>query len=350
MIAIILVNWNGTDDTLECLESLMYLNHGDFRIIVVDNDSKVCPRPALEFWAEHGLVNMPEHPIWQTALSGPRRHTPSIRTMDIEEHWSSEPLVSLVKMGWNSGFSHANNAGIRATFNDPAITHFWLLNNDTIVPPDCLDALLAYSSTNSNSRIIGSTLVYYHHDDVVQGVGGAYDLAIARTRQLCNKFSLAELPSSEIIEPQMDFVIGASMFLPRSFIEDVGLMDDRYFLYFEELDWARRLRSTDRLGWARDSIVYHKEGASIGTDSMGRNSATAVYYYNRGLPLFYAKHHPWRMWVVAAKFIFNILRYCVRGDRELALAAWRGAKSGLTAIACGNGAVTSESGPPHLSG
>lgn len=348
MIVIAIVNWNGDDDTVECLESLMRLDHDEFRVIICDNGSRVPLGPRLREWAAAASSGPYEHMLWREDLGVARRHRPTLNVVTPQDRWDPDALVTLVEIGWNSGFAHANNQAIKMALSVPETTHIWLLNNDTIVRPDTLANLARRAAEDTKPSIIGSTLAYYHRPDMVQGLGGHYDVPIARTVQIGNKISVADLPATAEVEARLNFVIGASMLLSRSFIETAGLMEERYFLYFEEFDWALRAGGPGRLGWARDSIVYHKEGASIGTDSLGGDSEVAVFYLNRGLPLFYWKHFRLLMPMVCLKIAFNYLRLVRRGEHQLARAVLNGAKSGLSALMRGTGAVTPTSGPPHL--
>ena len=95
---------------------------------------------------------------------------------------------------------------------------------------------------------------------------------------------------------QMDFVIGASMLASRPFLENVGLMEESYFLYFEELDWAMRAKGKFKLGYARESVIYHKEGATIGsTDRMKRSLVSDKYLSRTAEYLFTRRFLPWAL-------------------------------------------------------
>ena len=326
----------------------MRLRTENFRVLVMDNGSTQSPVDAVKSWAANGLEKAPLHPSWRHDLAGPRTHEATWQHISAAEPWDDEFLVTLVEIGWNSGFAHANNVGMKLALDNPDVDQIWLLNNDTIVLPDTLNELVQLAESDSRYALIGSTLVYYHHGDLVQAIGASYNLLTARVEQIANKTKISEIAPPEMIEPRIDFVVGASMFATRAFVESVGLLDDKYFLYFEELDWAKRLRPDQKLGWSPASIVYHKEGASIGTDSMKRNSPVAVFYANRGLPIFYAKWHPALFPVVVLKIIFNILRFALRGDFSSLKACWKGALSGLSAIFSRSSETTATKGPPHL--
>ena len=350
MIVIIIVNWNGIDDTLECLESLMRLRTENFRVLVMDNGSTQSPVDAVKSWAANGLEKAPLHPSWRHDLAGPRTHEATWQHISAAEPWDDEFLVTLIEIGWNSGFAHANNVGMKLALDNPDVDQIWLLNNDTIVLPDTLNELVQLAESDSRYALIGSTLVYYHHGDLVQAIGASYNLLTARVEQIGNKAKLDELEAPEKVQPKLDFVVGASMFASRAHVESAGLLDDKYFLYFEELDWAKRLRPGKKLGWAPASIVYHKEGASIGTDSVKGNSPLAIFYANRGLPIFYAKWYPWLLPVVALKILFNVTRFALRRDIASTKAAWRGAVSGFFAVVGRSYELGPQNGPPHLNG
>lgn len=348
MIAIVIVNWNGIDDTLECLESLMHMTDSDFRIIVLDNGSATSPCSAIEKWASGGLENKPSHPSWQKALSGPRWHEAVFKRIALGDPWDSNCLITLVEIGWNSGFAYANNVGIKLALSASDLSHVWLLNNDTIVQPHTLAELKATANSDANYSIVGSTLIYYYHNDLVQGIGATFSFLSGRTKLIYNKSKYSEIENQVGVEHKIDFVIGASMFVTREFIESAGLMDERYFLYFEELDWAHSMQPQKKLGWSPNSIVYHKEGSSIGSDSLNQNSAVANFYLNRGLLIFYAKWYPFLLPIALLKIAFNIFRFGLHLDWARSQAAWQGAVSGLRAIIHGANNKDRNKAPPHL--
>lgn len=348
MIVIIIVNWNGIDDTLECLESLLHLQENDFRILIIDNGSHVSPVAALEQWVAAGLKTPPVHQIWKTDLAGPRTRDVTFKNITAHDKWDSSTLVTLVDVGWNSGFAHANNVGMKMALEHEAVRQFWILNNDTIVRPDTLTELVKTAASDPDYVMIGSTLIYYCHDNVVQGIGARLKLLTARTEQVANQEHYNQFAFDCREQPRLDYVIGASMFLKRDFVEAVGVMDEQFFLYFEEIDWARRRRVNDKLGWSRRSIVYHKEGGSIGTDSLKKTSPLSVFYAIRGLPLFYSKWHPYLLPIVGVKIIFTIGRFLLKGDMCRAKAAWRGAISGVSALLDPPENSGTQNRPPHL--
>jgi GT2 family glycosyltransferase len=117
------------------------------------------------------------------------------------------------------------------------------------------------------------------------------------------------------IEARMNYVVGASMMARRTFIDRVGLMTEDYFLYYEELDWAERGRALGfGLGYAANSVVYHKEGATIGTSHRRKSSALAMRYLNRNRLLFTHRFYPQHMQAVRRQMWYEVLVYTKHRD------------------------------------
>ena len=126
------------------------------------------------------------------------------------------------------------------------------------------------------------------------------------------------------VEAQLAYVNGAAMLVRRDLLERVGLMDERYFLYSEEHDWAHRSQQAGfRLGWVPQALVFHKHGATIGTASSGGSPLSLFYLYRNKLA-FARRHHPWRLWSVVPMLTWEICKFVLKGHPEKAKAAWRG--------------------------
>jgi GT2 family glycosyltransferase len=108
------------------------------------------------------------------------------------------------------------------------------------------------------------------------------------------------------------------MMVTRRLIENVGFMCEDYFLYYEEIDWAMRAKGRFKLGWAPDSTVLHKEGASIGSSHRSRPSAMSLQYLYRNRLRFSTQHVPQYRWSVWRSMVFDALVYLKRRDWEAA--------------------------------
>lgn len=247
-ISIILVNWNGKKDTLECLISLgkLKVESLKFKVIVVDNGST---------------------------------------DNSVEVIREKFPDVEVVETGKNLGFTGGNNVGIRKALEDGA-DFVWLLNNDTSVDENALVALLEVYK-DPRVGIAGSKIYFapgreYHKERyatrdlgrVLWYAGGVIDW---------NNMYAAHRGVDEIDHGQYDekqetpFVTGCSMMIRKKVFDDIGLLDERFFAYLEDLDFCLRAkRAGYTLLYAPQSVVWHKNAGSSGV-----GSETHQYYMTR---------------------------------------------------------------------
>lgn len=312
LVAIVILNWNGWKDTIECLESLFKSEGVNFIAIVCDNASADGSLLELSRWAESRFS-----PV----------HFGNLTKAQVEEGvvLDSSFKFVLIDNVANLGFAGGNNVGIQLAMNQPDCEYIWLLNNDTTVESDSLICAIKRMQEDTGIGLCGSSLIYYHDRKKVQAMGGAiYSKFTGRARHLGAFSSPGDLPTkSAAVESQMSYVIGAAMLVKREFVESIGYMQDDYFLYFEEIDWASRGTAKFKLGYAPDSLVYHKEGASIGTSASG-GSVLSVYYLFRNRILFTWRHFPFYLPTVIIFSLWDILKMVLKGRTKQAGAAISG--------------------------
>jgi GT2 family glycosyltransferase len=177
---------------------------------------------------------------------------------------------------------------------------------------------------DSEVGMCGSRIVFYWQRDVVQVLGGGrFQPWTGRSRLIGNRQAAARPVSVTEVERQIDHLSGASMLVSRDFLEDVGLMDESYFLYYEETDWAMRGKGRYRLAYADDALVYHKEGASIGSNHQrARRSPLSCYFLVSSRIRFTRKFFPWALPSVLAYSMLVALRALLGGHRDQARAMW----------------------------
>lgn len=330
--AIVLVNFNGGNDLIECLDALLRNKESEWRIVIVDNKSTDGSIDSLEVFSNRAPTNQSYNcAIWRRLP--PIRHQKP-RIVHVEpastrpfKHISGQIIV--IKSRANLGFAAGNNMGLDYVFDRLGCTHAWLLNCDTVPLSGAGQALLDVIAAQPRIGMVGSTLVYYHDPEKVQGIGVSYCLATTIGRQIFNGMVPGSLTKNRLVEKKISYVIGASMMISRQFYRDIGPMNETYFLYFEEMDWAIRARGRYRCGWAPDSVVYHKEGGSIGTSTTKWPSAVSVYYISRGILLFYRCHAPALLPVALARLAFNFVRMAAARKTELCLALLKGAMASI---------------------
>ncbi len=310
-VYVVVLNWNGYSDTVECLESLSQMRQTDARIVVCDNGSTDGSLTRLGAWFDRKYGNR-----W-CQFQASEVHGAAVTDTSVH--------AILVDNGANLGFAGGNNAGVRLAMSDPECQYVWLLNNDTVVHPDALAEAIEVAESKREIGICGSMLVYYHDRTMVQARGGAiYSPLSGRARHIGAFTSAIDAewnPGKDAEE--MSYVVGAAMLVKRRYLEEVGLMREDYFLYCEEIDWAYRGRGKFRLGFAPKSIVYHKEGATIGT-SAGGGSPLSMFFLYRNRVWFTARFHPLFLPTVFACCIYDVLKLAAKGRWTLVRAALSG--------------------------
>ena len=219
-VSCIILNWNGWKDTLECLNALKGCKYPGLTVIVVDNGS-----------TDDSIAR--------------------IRT--------AHPDILLLESEDNLGFAGGNNIGIRYALAHGA-EYLWLLNNDTKPAPDALCALVAKILTDRSIGAVASICYFADAPSTVQAwAGGRVNLWIGYSR-------LSTVPHGD---DWFHTLNGTSMLVARTAIEDAGLLDEGFFLYWEDTEFCLRLR---KKGWrivaAPDSRVLHKVNASTGGNKL----------------------------------------------------------------------------------
>jgi GT2 family glycosyltransferase len=253
LVGCVIVNWNGWRDTLPCLDALRATDYPELLIVVVDNGS----------------------------------------TDDsVERIRSAYPEIRIVQTDKNLGFSGGNNAGIRELMRHD-VKYVWLLNNDTQPQPFALHELVGTAESDYRLGAVGSVLHYTSDPGKIQAWGGGW---ISLWTGYCSHAT--ERPRSG---RRLDFLTAASVLVRRKALEDVGLMDDRYFLYWEDAELCFRLRRGGwRLGVASQAIVLHNVNASTSKSS---TSIDRCYTYSGIRFLSQYSHVP-----QVALFVFLSLR------------------------------------------
>lgn len=239
-VAVLVLCYNGIDDTLACLASLQHLDYPPERhaVIVLDN-------------ASHDDT--------------PQR----VR--------AAFPAVTVIENGANLGFAAGNNVGLRYALAQ-GYDYALLLNNDTEVAPDFLRLLVAAAEADPQLGAVGP-LIYYHAAPTrVWSAGGSVDWR----RGICSMAGESEDVGQYTQAHDVDFVTGCALLLRRAALERVGLLDERFFMYFEESEWCVRAA---RAGWRSHIVPQAKVWHKIPLDARFDKEYLA-YYMTRNRLLF----------------------------------------------------------------
>ena len=333
-VFIIILNWNGWRDTIACLESVLRSTYPRFRIVVCDNASTDESVERIAEWAEGRLqASCPTASLDRLITPPVSKPIPFVLadlSRQNELPGDEEPLI-LLQTGANRGFAAGVNAGLRLALRARA-DYVWILNNDTLVESTALDELVKHMREKPQAGICGSTLLYCDHPEVIQALGGSvFNPWLARGRHVSGGAPLhSTMIDAEQIESRLSYVVGASMLVRRSLVEEIGLMSEQYFLYFEELDWALRARSRFSLAYAAGAIVYHREGASTGGNTLqGRSSQLADFYVSRNRMLITRRYFPWATLPAAMVVLAKAARRLLAGEVASSSALIRGLSRGF---------------------
>jgi GT2 family glycosyltransferase len=277
-VFIIVLNWNGINDTLACLDSLAALRYSNFNVIVVDNGS-----------TDDSLVRL-------------------------RPHITLYPLT-LLETGRNLGYAGGNNVGIRHALEMGADFVF-VLNNDTVVAPDLLDQLTEAAGMWPNDGIYGPIILYEDQPEKIWSAGASYDLEKLGTFHIDNG---KEINQSTHQTKEVEFLVGAALFLSAKALKETGEFETKYFLVHEETDWCcRAKRKGFHCRLVANAKIWHKVGSSFGSES----SPLRTYFSVRNHLLFAERNLPkWSFFRLIVKNTFRLLpKFCrVQAGKEMIL-------------------------------
>jgi GT2 family glycosyltransferase len=296
------------------------INYPEYRVIVCDNNSSDGSVEKIKAWAD-GRIDVPTQGVSESlrSLSSPPVQKPvayvEYSRAAAEQGGSlddNDSRLILVTSDVNLGFAGGNNVGLRYLLHDKDCEYVWLLNNDTVIESDALTAIIKRITSSPQAGMCGSSIFYYHQPDVIWALGGCdFTRWNSQSRCIANGSSRLDMPSQAEVEARLRLIAGASLLVTRSYLENVGLMCEDYFLYFEEPDWAFRGLGKYSLAYAPNSIVYHKVGASTSLLSSNYNS---WYVFKNQLLITY-KFYPW---FLPSAFVWSIVRQAACRIADLA--------------------------------
>jgi N-acetylglucosaminyl-diphospho-decaprenol L-rhamnosyltransferase len=199
----------------------------------------------------------------------------------------------------NLGYAGGVNAWLKVLASNPDWRGVWVLNPDSQPTPDAL-AELVRCAEERGKGMVGSRILFGHNAEIVDSRGLKWRKFLASTRGVDIYAPASVPPDIGDVESRIDSPSGASVYVTRQCIEQVGLMDERFFLYFEDLDWGLRAKAICGVSYAFHSIVPHVGGSTLGSRG-GRTgrSRLSVYLDFRNRLLFVRKHYPgWFAWTI----------------------------------------------------
>ena len=315
-VAIVLVNWNGWRECIECIDSVLAQAHDNFHLFIVDNDSQDQSIERIVAWCASPGAD----PVWRSQRGvvrytdiAPGTAVPCQVVDSTNQTWppdSDGGRVTLIRSGGNRGYAGGCNVGMTVA-GVANFEFFWFLNPDTVVERCALSELLEHAGSDPTMGIVGSTLLFYDRPEIVHALGGG---RLNRRNGYASHIGEGS-PCSQVgtdgsvVERELAWICGASMLVTSRYIREVGPMEEDYFLYYEEADWAMRGTGQFRFGFAPRSVVFHKSGAN---SSKIMPLFTAGFYYRSRLR-FVHRFFPDRMAAAKRRLFVEMLRHVARG-------------------------------------
>jgi GT2 family glycosyltransferase len=269
-VSIIILNWNGWKDTIECLESLYQITYPNYDVIVVDNGSKDDSIERIKEYAE-GKAKVESKFFEYSDKNKPIKYIEYTREeaeaggrgeKEIADLSSNKKLI-FIKNEKNYGFAEGNNIGMRYALNALNPDYVLLLNNDTVVDKEFLGELVKVGERDEMIGIVGPKIYYYDYagkTDVIWFAGSSSTWNKAKTIHI----GLRETDKGQYNKlNEATFITGCALLVKREVIKKIGLLDPIYFAYFEDVDWCFRARKAGyKLTYVPNSVIYHKVGSS----------------------------------------------------------------------------------------
>jgi len=259
-VYIIILHWKNIQCLAECIESLGKVSYDNFEIIIVNNGS-------------NDLINIS-------------------KSQNLSFHTLTSPS--------NLGFAAGNNIGIKEALKKQA-DYLLLLNDDTVVAPEFLDVLINAGENNPDVAMLGPKIYYFNDPKRIWFAGARFDSRICKIIAS----DADQLDEDKSFSPVMsDYLTGCALLLKRHVIERIGFLDERFFLYWEDVDWGLRASDAGFLNvLIPTSKIWHKASFSSG----GSNSPLKAYHQTRSHLLFAEMHAPKTRMKLCVGFFRDIL-------------------------------------------
>lgn len=276
-VAIVVLQYNNADDTVECIKSLLNLDDVPGAIVVVDNKSDINEINKITKLLKYGE---------EIKKMGDKLTKYKINNIDIY----------ILLLDSNDGYSKGNNLGIKSIQKIKDVKAYWILNNDTIVDRQSLNALCSRMNKETKPSIIGSTIVQMQDKKTLQCAAGYNSrLKIAFDKPILSGMNISDLINinENNVNRQISYVIGTSLFI-HSDVLKIGYLREDFFLYAEEMEYCIRAKKHGiHLLWEKSSIVYHKGGGTTKSSSCCYSFPKWVdYLMIRNRTRVIAEHYP----------------------------------------------------------
>lgn len=291
-VAIIVLNWNGWENSIECLESVYKIDYPNYHLILADNASsddsiekirKYC-RGELKPVSNYVSYTDQNKPIMVKEIDYNEIEQTELEGTFVNSDSNQKKSLLFLKNDKNYGFAGGNNIAIRFAMQKINPNYVLLLNNDTVVDNKFLHELIGVAEKEEKIGFIGPKIYYYTPDEISNIINFAGGELNKNTFQP-HPIGVDQLDNGRFdVEKKVDYVEGSCLLIKNELITDIGLFDPEYFTYWEEIDWCfRGQKAGYESVYAPKAIIWHKGRASD-------LSANSIYYMIKNRFMFIKKN------------------------------------------------------------
>lgn len=294
-VYIVLINYNGWEHTVECVDSIFRNSYQNFKIVIVDNNS------TAELKIEQNFCNdFSKNMKIIFAEKG-----------SLTDYNANDKQILLIKNNSNDGFAAGCNCAFNYIRKQDDYKYVWLLGSDNVIDKNALNNLIEYMKKANDVALCGSISLSYYQRHIIQCAGvGIYNKWTSLSRHLLvdkNVNVLDNLDYKKILKNKITYIYGNSMLFSKEFFMNMQRIPENYFIYYEELEIMQQLKNLNmKFGIALDSFVYHKEGSSTGGRAKTK-SLIADYYGVRNRILFTKKYYKYCLPTIYLGLILAII-------------------------------------------
>ncbi len=294
-VYIVLINYNGWEHTVECVDSIFRNSYQNFKIVIVDNNSTADLKIEQNFCNDFSK-NMKIIFAEKGSLT---------------DYNANDKQILLIKNNSNDGFAAGCNCAFNYIRKQDDYKYVWLLGSDNVIDKNALNNLIEYMKKANDVALCGSISLSYYQRHIIQCAGvGIYNKWTSLSRHLLvdkNVNVLDNLDYKKILKNKITYVYGNSMLFSKEFFMNMQRIPENYFIYYEELEIMQQLKNLNmKFGIALDSFVYHKEGSSTGGKAESK-SLIADYYGVRNRILFTKRYYKYCLPTVYLGLILAII-------------------------------------------
>ncbi len=321
-LAILIVAYGNPDDVVRCLKSLALSDYKDFAVFVCENGGNDRFVRLIEaVTGETGILLRADDCLDSLDQPGGRL------TAVVKCRFAGgTTIVRLGVANDNLGYGGGVNAWLERLTGRQGWEAVLVLNPDTEVDKSCLSELMA--KAGEGYGMVGGSLVFDDSPTKIINYGLKWSRTTGRVVAVGRDFPAGVPPSAEMLL-DIDAISGACVLVTRAFIEDVGLMQEDYFLYIEDLDWGLR-RGTHLIGFSEKAVVRHVGGTAIGSAVDPKKRSYLSIYLSARNGILYARR--WAGWRWVIHFAFGLLyagRYLLLGAPSAAKITLSGLLDGV---------------------